>query len=80
MHDSLRPARPHSERDRYLLELLDTTARTVERQTKRIERQDREELETLRLILRELQLIAKELALAPPPTSTPNSISFKETQ
>lgn len=52
--------------DRYLLELLDTCLKTMERQIRRIEQADREDLETLRLIQHELHVIAKELQ--PPPT------------
>ena len=62
-----------NERQRYLLELLDTLARTIERQTKRIQHETREDLNTLLLVLGELRAIRQELehpAPAPPPAST----------
>ena len=39
------------ERQRFLIELLDTMARTVERQVRRIEQAEHEEMETLSRIL-----------------------------
>jgi hypothetical protein len=54
---------------RYLLELLDTTARTIERQAHRIEQANREDIETLRLMLHELKEIRRSLEPCPP-TST----------
>jgi hypothetical protein len=65
--------------DRYLLELLDTCLKTIERQTKRIEQADREDLDTLRLIQHELHVIAQELQPPPPPSTLATSISFQET-
>lgn len=55
--------------ERYLLELIDTTIHTIERQARRLEQQEREDRETLRLILRELRKISAELSppLPPPP-------------
>jgi hypothetical protein len=66
-------------RDRYLLELIDTCLKTIERQTKRIEQADREDLDTLRLIQHELHVIAQELQPLPPPSTLATSISFQET-
>lgn len=60
------------DRARYLLELLDTTARTVERQVARLAHAEREEKETLDLILSELRQIRRELEppVPPPPPTT----------
>lgn len=70
-----------SERARYLIELLDTTQRTVERQARRIEEQGREDRETLDLITHELKAIRRELEPPSHPTPTlATSITFKETQ
>jgi hypothetical protein len=67
---------------RYLLELLDTTARTIERQAHRIEQANREDIETLRLMLHELKEIRRSLEPCPPPpppTSTlATAITFQE--
>lgn len=64
------------ERSRYLLELLDTTLRAVERQTKRLEQQDREELATLRLVLGELHRLADEIVPPPPPPPSPSTAAI----
>lgn len=61
----------HQHRQRYLVELLETLTKAVERMTRRLAEADREDLETLRLILHELRRIADELA--PPPT--PSTLS-----
>jgi hypothetical protein len=55
---------------RYLLEILDTLAKTLERQVKRIEQQANEDSETLHLILRELKVIAADLQPPSPPPTT----------
>jgi hypothetical protein len=70
VHDSAR-----RERERYLLEILDTTARVIERTTKRLEHDTKEDLETLRLILHELQGIRRELEPPQPPPPPPSTIS-----
>jgi hypothetical protein len=62
------PAR--HERERYLIELLDTATSTVNRHARRIEQADREDLETLRLILHELKEIRRELEPPTPPPTT----------
>jgi hypothetical protein len=63
------------ERQRYLLELLDTLAKTIERQVRRLEQQGQEDRETLGRILAELTVIAA--ALAPPSTAVvPTGITF----
>jgi hypothetical protein len=66
-------------RDRYLLELLDTCLKTMERQIRRIEQADREDLDTLRLIQHELHVIVQELQPPPPPSTLATSITFKQT-
>jgi hypothetical protein len=73
------PAR--RERERYLIELLDTTNRMVERTVKRLEHEYHEDQETFHLILRELREIRHNLEPHPsPPTSTfATAVSFKET-
>jgi hypothetical protein len=70
--------------DRYLLELLDTCLKTIERQTRRLDHEAQEDRETLRLIQHELHTIAEELQSPPtlpppPPSNLATSISFKET-
>lgn len=70
---------PHDPHNRYLLELLETCLKTIERQTKRLDHEAQEDRETLRLILRELTLIADFVAPPPPPPSNlATSIVFKE--
>ena len=49
------PAR--HEHERYLLELLDTTAKTVERTIRRLDQDMTSDRETLHLILREIREI-----------------------
>jgi WD40 repeat protein len=61
------PTPAENERQRYLLELLDTTARTIERQTRRLKEQNREDLDTLLLVLGELRAIRQELEPSPSP-------------
>ena len=71
----------HDPYNRYLLELLDTCLKAIERQTRRIEQAEHEDLETLRLILRELRRIADDLNPPPPPPPPLNlatSVSFQE--
>lgn len=58
-------------RERYLIELLETTARFVERMGRRMDHEYREDVETLQLILRELKKIAHELEPPPPPAPPP---------
>jgi hypothetical protein len=58
------------ERERYLIELLDTTDRMVERMAKRLEHEYHEDRETLHLILRELREIRHDLESQPSPAST----------
>jgi hypothetical protein len=65
--------------NRYLLELLDTTAHTIAKTIKRLDQDTREDRETLHLILRELEKIARELSPPPSSTPTPSTITFKET-
>ena len=56
------------EHDRYLLEVLDTTMKTVERVNARMERETREDRETLGHLLHELRKIEHDLRPpAPPP-------------
>jgi len=69
---------PHNH---YLLELLDTLLKTIERQTRRLDHEAEEDRETLHLILRELKRIAQELqppSHPPPPSNLATSIVFKE--
>ena len=71
----------HDPHNRYLLELLDTLLKAIERQTRRIEQAEHEDLETLRLILRELRRIADDLNPPPPPPPPLNlatNVSFQE--
>ena len=63
------------DRLRYLLELLDTMAKTIERQTRRLAEAAETDSETLRFILHELDVIAKELAPPPPPPPPPQPLS-----
>ena len=65
--------------DRYLLELLDTCLKAIERQVRRIEQAGHEDLETLRLVLHELRRIADDFNPPPPPSTLATSISFQET-
>ena len=58
------------ERERYLIELLDTTDRMVERMAKRLEHEYHEDRETLHLILRELREIRHDLESQPSPAPT----------
>ena len=58
------------ERERYLIELLDTTDRMVERMAKRLEHEYHEDRETLHLILRELRGIRHDLESQPSPAPT----------
>jgi hypothetical protein len=74
MPDDLARAEHH----RFLIELLETTQRTVARQTARIEQADREDLETLHLIARELAKIAHDLAPPPPPPQLATAIHFTQ--
>jgi hypothetical protein len=69
------------ERDRYLLEVLDTTLKTVERVTKRMDREAAEDRQTLDHLTHELKKIEHDLRHpAPPPNSNfATKISFKET-
>jgi hypothetical protein len=60
------PAR--HEHERYLLELLDTTAKTVERTIRRLDQDMTSDRETLHLILRELREIRHDLESQPSPT------------
>jgi hypothetical protein len=64
-HQPTDPARV--ERERYLIELLDTTARVVERISHRLGHDAREDQETLDKILHELREIRRELQPPTPP-------------
>ena len=55
------------ERERYLIELLDTTDRMVERVAKRLEHEYHEDQETFHLILHELREIRHDLEHHPSP-------------
>lgn len=68
------------EHDRYLIELLDTTARVVERVSARMDHETREDRETLGKILHELREVRRELEPQPsPPTPTlATQIHFQE--
>lgn len=74
------PAR--HERDRYLLELLDSTLRTVERVTRRMDHEAREDHETLEHLLHELRRIEHDLnpPIPPPTTTLATSISFTQSE
>lgn len=61
------PAR--HEHERYLLELLGTTAKTVERTIRRLDQDMTSDRETLHLILRELCAVRHDLESQPSPTS-----------
>jgi hypothetical protein len=67
----LDPAR--HEHERYQAEILETLARTVERQARRMDHDIEEDRETLRLILHELRTIAHELQ--PPHPPQPSTLS-----
>jgi hypothetical protein len=62
------------EHHRFLTELLDTTTRTVERVSARMNTETREDRETLSRILHELRRVADELA-PPPPPPPPSTLS-----
>lgn len=61
-------------RDRYLTELIETTLKTIERQTHRLDHEAEEDRETLQLILRELRIIAEELEPPVPPPPPPEPV------
>lgn len=71
----------HPETARYLLELLDTMARTVERQVRRLEHESREDMETLGRVLYELREIRRVLEppSPPPPVVLTRSIAVRFT-
>jgi hypothetical protein len=60
----------HDPHNRYLLELIETTLKAIERITRRLDHEAEEDRETLRLIQRELKQIADDLNPPPPPPST----------
>ncbi len=73
------------ERDRYLLEVLETTLKTVERVTRRMDKEAAEDRETLGFLLHELREIEHDLHPPTPPHPHPHphptfatSISFTE--
>ena len=66
----------HDPHNRYLLELIETTLKAIERITRRLDHEAEEDRETLRLIQRELHTIAQELQ--PPALLLATSISFQE--
>ncbi|MGC1583321.1 MAG: hypothetical protein WA766_17685 [Candidatus Acidiferrales bacterium] len=66
----------HDPHNRYLLELIETTLKVIERITRRLDHDVEEDRETLRLIQRELRTIVKELQ--PPALILATSISFQE--
>jgi hypothetical protein len=63
------------ERDRYLLEVLETTLKTVERVTRRMDKEAAEDRETLGFLLHELREIEHDLHPPTPPPS-PSRITY----